>query len=62
MKTNSQIIILHGALGTDAQMVEIATNLMAAGYAVYNILLPGHGKCPLKGEFSPEHFAAYVYG
>lgn len=60
MKSETQIVLLHGALGTHAQLDAVAERLQAAGHAVFNILLPGHGDCALNGEFSPEHFAAFV--
>ena len=60
MKSKTQIVLLHGALGTHAQLDAIAERLRAAGHDVFNILLPGHGNCALNGQFSPEYFAAFV--
>lgn len=52
-----QILVVHGALGSAAQMEPIAQALAALG-TVHNVELPGHGRSPLSAstDFSMNTF------
>ena len=46
MNSQTQIVVVHGALGSAAQMEPVAAALHSLG-TVHNIELPGHGQTPL---------------
>jgi pimeloyl-ACP methyl ester carboxylesterase len=53
------LILLHGALGSSAQLAPLA-KLLSDHYEVHTLDLPGHGGTPLPGPFSIPFFAHYV--
>lgn len=60
MSTKHPLLLLHGALASEAQLKPLAREL-AATYAVYPLGFAGHGGRPLVPEtFSMRHFAADI--
>ena len=54
----NQILLLHGALGADTQLLQLKTELEKRGHDVYTLNFSGHGGAPFSNSgFGIEVFA-----
>ena len=59
--TTPPILLLHGALGSSAQMAPLASALESEGHTVHTLDFEGHGTAPpTDGPFTIERFAANI--
>lgn len=56
-----QILLLHGAIGSQEQLYPLRDQLSLAGYEVHCLNFSGHGRSPSTGRFSIEQFGEEVY-
>lgn len=52
------ILLLHGALGADADLAPLAAALTGKGFTVHSFSFSGHGQIPFADGFGIETFAA----
>src|SRR5687768_332802 len=53
------LILLHGAIGSSAQLEALAQKL-SSNFNVHNLDLPGHGGTEMPGDYSIQTFAEHV--
>ena len=55
---NNQILLLHGALGADTQLLPLKSELEKSGHEVFTMNFSGHGGAPFRADgFGIEAFA-----
>jgi len=53
-----KIILLHGALGSAADLASLAAQLKTTGFSVYTFEFSGHGTAPFEKDFHVPQFGA----
>lgn len=54
---NSEIVLLHGALGASDQLIPLSQSLQSKGFKVFSHSFSGHGKTPFRDNFNISQFS-----
>lgn len=56
----NKVLLLHGALGSETQLITLKKALESEGFRVYTLNFSGHGGIPFRESFGIEAFSADV--